>query len=57
MNTTYNKATNTIAKANAAKYERPMHPAEKTSRASVYSKNYSKQKPRCIKQAGRTLAD
>ncbi len=58
MEKPYTKTTGTIvAIANAARLNSAAHPAEKTEKNSAYAKNYSKQKPHQVKQAGRTLAD
>ena len=57
MQYTFNKTTNLLAKGNCAKKECVVHPAEKTSKSAVYSKNYNSKKPCQVKQAGRTLAN
>lgn len=50
-------ASSLIALANAARFDYAVHPADNTKKNSAYAKNYSKQKPHQVKQAGRTLAD
>lgn len=56
MNITYN-TTDIIVKANAAKKENQVHPAEKSNKKSVYEKNYANKKSCQVKQCGRTLAN
>ena len=55
MEKTYNKTTNIIANAHAARKDHPTHPAEKSSKKDIYKKPCSTKAPCKIKNDGPVL--
>lgn len=55
MEKTYNKTTNIITKAHAARQDRPTHPAEKTSKKDICKIPCSTKKPSKVRFDGPEL--